>query len=97
VVEHHRFFESATQVMQGECLQKHGMTPETGADPGDGVGSAVQRACDLSQRRTGDQAGNDRAQQLRPLAVVGDSERLTREGPTARTASKAWDVATLRS
>jgi hypothetical protein len=97
VIEDHWFFESTTQVMQGARLQKHGMTPETGADPGDGVGRAVQRACDLSQCRAGDQGGGDRAQQLGPLAVVGDSERLTRECATAGAAAKTWNSPPLRS
>ncbi len=81
---------------EGERLQKDGMTAETGADPGDGVGGAAQRAGELSQGGTGDQAGGDRSQQPGPLAVVGDCEGLTREGPFAGQTAEPWNTPALR-
>jgi len=96
VVEDHRFVETLLEVLQGASLEQNGMPPEPGADPGDGVGSTVQRPGDLPQRRAGDQPGGDGEQQSGPLAVVGDGEGLAGKGPTAGAAAESRDAPALR-
>jgi len=93
VVEDDRLGEGRRQGRQGAGVEEESMAAETGAESGDGRGSAPERAGNLTMGSPGLEERGDAPEELRALEVVGQREGVLGEGATTAQAEESGDAA----